>query len=520
MKPLSSVSFPGEARSLSSVSLPTRDAVCPGMSLPTRDAVLPGYDFPREVHASILRSELEAFAKRAAAMGEVSIRELLSQAAERGIRYVEGMDQRAVFPGAEAVERLEKALNAPLNDQPTSAAEVLAFLDEFASPATVACAGGRYFGFVTGGALPATVAANWLAGAWDQNCFSFVSSPAVALIENAALRWLKDVLRLPAAAEGALVTGATMANFTCLAAARHGVLERVGWNVESRGLFGAPEITVIVGDEVHASVLKVLAMLGLGRDRIVRVPVDRQGRMRADRLPRIEGPTILCLQSGNVSSGAFDPAAPIIAAAKAQGAWVHVDGAFGLWARVSPRFAHHTDGVEAADSWASDAHKWLNVPYDCGVALVKDPKALRAAMSVSGSYLMLGEQRNAIDVTPDASRRARAIDVWAALKSLGRTGLADLIERNCDQAQWLATKLAEAGHEILNEVVLNQVVVSFGDDDHNKRAIAALQRSGECWCGGVTWQGRYAMRISVSSWATTQQDLERALAAMLAAAKG
>jgi len=441
---------------------------------------------------------------------------LLLDAAERGIRYLESLDTREVYPLAASIERLSAALEGPLPEQGAEAAEVLSFIDTLGSPATVACAGGRYFGFVTGGALPATVAANWLAGAWDQNCFNFVSSPAVALFEEAALRWLKEALHLPPSAEGTLVTGATMANFTCLAAARHEVLRRVGWDVESRGLFGAPEISVIVGDEVHASILKVLAMLGLGRDRIRRVPVDRQGRMRADLMPDVVGPTIVCIQAGNVASGAFDPAREIIARVEGN-AWVHVDGAFGLWARASARLAGLAEGFEAADSWTTDAHKWLNVPYDSGVALVRKPEALRGAVSTSAAYLLLGTERNAIDVSPDNSRRARGIEVWAALKSLGRVGLAELIERNCAQAHWLAAELERAGCEVLNEVALNQVVVSFGDDARTARTIEALQRSGECWCGGTTWQGRHAMRISISSWATTQADLERTLAAIVAA---
>lgn len=444
-------------------------------------------------------------------------RKLLADAAERGIRYLENLDARPVYPQASHIARLEEGLNAPLSDTPTDASEVLSFIDEFGSPATVASAGGRYFGFVTGGALPASVAANWLAGAWDQNCFGFVSSPAAALFEDAALRWLKDVLGLPASAEGALVTGATMANFTCLAAARHSVLNTAGWDVESRGLFDAPEITLIVGEEVHASILKIMALLGLGRNRVTRVPADDQGRMRAELLPDISGPTIICLQAGNVNSGAFDPAEVIIPHARAHGAWVHVDGAFGLWARASSKLAPLAKDFDAADSWAADAHKWLNVPYDCGVAIVRDPDALRQAMSISGSYLLLGERRDAIDVTPDSSRRARAIEVWAALKSLGRSGLADLIERNCRQAKWLADKLEKAGAEVLNEIVLNQVVVSFGDSDDTKRVISTLQKSGTCWCGGTTWRNRQAMRISFSSWATSQADLEQTLEAILQA---
>ena len=329
------------------------------------------------------------------------------------------------------------------------------------------------------------------------------------------MRWLKDCLDLPGEAEGALVTGATMANFTCLAAARHAVLRDAGWDAEADGLFGAPEITVIVGDEVHASLLKVLAMLGLGRDRVTPVPVDNQGRMQAAALPVIDGPAIVCLQAGNVNSGAFDPAQALVPAAKDAGAWVHVDGAFGLWVKASPDLAPLAAGFEDADSWATDCHKWLNVPYDNGAAFVRSPEALRAAMSISGAYLLQGERRSALDVTPDSSRRARAVDVWAALTSLGRSGLADLIERNCAQARWLAGQLSDAGVEILNDVVLNQVVAAFGSDDDTDRTIAALQEAGTIWCGGTEWRGRRAMRISVSSWATTQADMEAARRAIL-----
>ena len=450
-------------------------------------------------------------------MSSETIRGLLADAAERATRYLETLDRRPVYPEAAAIERLRAALDAPLPAGPADAAAVLAIIDELGTPATVASAGGRYFGFVTGGALPATVAAQWLAAAWDQNCFSHVSSPAVATFEDAALRWLKDALHLPVTAAGALVTGATMANFTCLAAARHAVLARAGWDVERQGLFRAPEVTVVVGAEVHATIPKVLAMLGLGRDRVIRVPVDAQGRMRADALPPLAGPAIICLQAGNVNSGAFDPAQDLIPRAQAHGAWVHVDGAFGLWTRASPRLAHLGRGLEHADSWAADAHKWLNVPYDCGLALVGAPEALQRAMSISGAYLLGSDRRDAIDVTPDSSRRARALEVWAALKSLGRAGLADLVERNCRQAARLADELRAAGVEVLNDVVLNQVVVAFGDDDSTMGVIAALQQGGVCWCGGTTWRGRRAMRISVSSWATTEQDIERTLAAILAA---
>ena len=446
-------------------------------------------------------------------------RDLLQSATERASRYLETLDERPVAPDAAAVERLRQALDEPLPSQPASDEKVLAFLDAFGSPATVASAGGRYFGFVTGGALPVTVAANWLAGAWDQNSFNMVSSPAIALIEAAALRWVKQALELPECAEGTFVTGATMANFTALAAARQRVLHEAGWDADAKGLFGAPEVAVIVGGEVHATIFKVLSLLGLGRDRVIAVPTDAQGRMRANVLPPIDGPTIVCIQAGNVNSGAFDPAAEIIETAHAAGAWVHVDGAFGLWARASGRLARLAAGLEDADSWATDAHKWLNVPYDCGVALVRDPRDLRRAMSITGAYLLASEQRDQIDYSPDSSRRARAVEVWAALKALGRTGLADLIERNCRQAVRLAEGLRAGGVEILNDVVLNQVVASFGDAERTERIVAAVRDSGECWCGGTAWRGRPAMRISISSWATTDADIERAVAAILAAVR-
>ncbi len=439
----------------------------------------------------------------------------LIDAARRGQKYLDELGSRPVFPRPENVRRLESALATEMPDGPTPADDVLAFMDDYGSPATVASAGGRYFGFVTGGALPAAAAAHTLATGWDQNCFSYTSSPAAALFEQTALRWLKDLFGFPADSEGTFVTGATMANFTGLAAARHEVLRKAGWNVDKHGLRGAPAVQVIAGQEAHATIFKMIALLGFGRAHVVRVPVDAQGRMIASALPAIHAPAIVCIQAGNVNAGSFDPAAEIIERAHAAGAWVHVDGAFGLWARTSPKRARLTAGFENADSLATDAHKWLNVPYDCGVALVRKAESLRAAMSITGDYLLLGQHRDAIDLTPDSSRRARGIDVWAALRQLGRSGLAELIDRNCDQARWLADQLTLAGVEVLNDVVLNQVVVSFGDDERTKRVIAALQKAGDCWCGGTRWQGREAMRISISSWATTQDDMEITFRAIL-----
>lgn len=443
--------------------------------------------------------------------------ELLDDAAKRAGRYLATLDRRPVFPGAAARARLAD-LGGPLPDAPTPPRDVLALLDEVGSPATVASAGRRYFGFVTGGALPATVAASWLATAWDQNCFSATMSPAVAAIEQVALGWLLDVLGLPRAAGGAFVTGATMANLTALAAARRAVLARAGWDVDERGLAGSPALRVVVGEEAHPTLFKALGILGLGRRAVTTVPSDAQGRLRADALPALDASTIVCIQAGNVNSGAFDPATEVCAAARAAGAWVHVDGAFGLWAAAAPERAHLVRGFADADSWATDAHKWLNVPYDSGLAFVRDLAALRGAMSIAAPYLPQDAPREPGEFTPESSRRARAVEVWAALRSLGRSGLAEMIERNCRQATRFAARLAAAGVAILNEVVLNQVVASFGDAERNRAVMARIADDGTCWCGPTTWRGRSALRISVSSWATTDDDVEQSCDAILAAA--
>jgi glutamate/tyrosine decarboxylase-like PLP-dependent enzyme len=335
-----------------------------------------------------------------------------------------------------------------------------------------------------------------------------------------ALAWLKELFGLPANAAGAFVTGGTMANFTALAAARHAVLERTGWNVEADGLVGGPPVTVIVGAEAHPTLFKSLGLLGLGRNRVLRVPVDSQGRLVAARLPRIAGPTIVCTQAGNINSGTFDPVADVCDRVAGTGAWVHVDGAFGLWAAAAPGLRHLVAGVEAADSWATDAHKWLNVPYDSGLAFVRDGAALQSAMAITAEYLPSESTgRNPSDFTPELSRRARGVEVWAALRSLGRSGVAELIGGCVRHAQRFADGLRAAGYEVLNDVVLNQVVVTFGDAASTNRAIAAIQAEGTCWCGSTVWQGRPAMRISVSSWATTAADVEKSLAAILRVAQ-
>ena len=444
----------------------------------------------------------------------MTIRELLTEAASRGAHYLESLPDRSVAPSAAAVAAL-RDLDHALPEHPGDPAAILRLLDDTGSPATVATAGGRYFGFVIGGSLPAALAANVLAAAWDQPAGLVIASPATAAIETIALRWLLDALSLPADCAAGFVTGATMANFTCLAAARHALLQRAGWDVEAHGLFGAPELRVVVGDEVHVSALKALSLLGLGRDRVIRVPTDAQGRMRAELVPPLDGRTIICLQAGNVNTGGFDPIAELTERGRAAGAWVHVDGAFGLWAAAAPARTSLAAGIEQADSWALDAHKWLNVPYDSGVAICRDEPALRAAMAVRAAYLVQGAEREPSEYTPELSRRARGVEVWAALASLGRSGLADLIERNCRMAARFASGLRDAGFEILNDVVLNQVLVSFGDDEMTRRVVAEVQADGTCWCGGTVWHGRAAMRISVSSWATTDDDVELSLAAMV-----
>ena len=444
--------------------------------------------------------------------------DLLQDAATRALAYLDGLDSRSVAPSTKALAALSE-LAGPFPDRGEGVEDILAKLDRLGSPATIASAGPRYFGFVTGGSLPVALAANWLAGAWDQNAFSTTSSPLGAALEMACLTWLRDIFGFPDDAGGAFVTGATMANFTALAAARHAVLARVGWDVEQDGLFGAPPITVFVGDEGHAALLKAVRMLGLGEGRVKRLAVDDQGAIRADALPPIKGPTILCLQAGNVNSGAFDPAGALTPVAQQSGAWVHVDGAFGIWAMAAPNRAALAAGYELADSLAVDGHKWLNVPYESGLTLVRDPGALHAAMSISAAYLPEAEAREPYDYTPECSRRMRAVDIWAALASLGRAGLAELIETCCRHAAMMAEDLAAAGYEILNDVKLNQVLVSFGGDSLTERIIAGVQADGTAWCGGTRWHGRAAMRISFSSHATTDGDVGKTLDAILRVAR-
>jgi len=441
---------------------------------------------------------------------------LLRDACERALRYLDKVADRPVAPGKQAVAGLDE-LEFPLPRQGLGAARALHVLDEAGSPATVASNGPRYFGFVIGGALPAAQAAAWLTTAWDQNAALTVMSPVAARCSEVAAGWIAGLLGLPPGVACAFVTGATMANATCLAAARDEVLARRGWDAAGQGLVGAPAVTVVAGGEVHSTLRKALGIVGLGRDRATLLPVDDQGRILARDLPALTGPAIVCLQAGNVNTGASDPFGPLIEWAHGQDAWVHVDGAFGMWAAASPATASQVAGAAAADSWATDCHKWLNTTYDCGLALVRDRQALQRAMESSAAYLP-GAAAEAMGMTPESSQRARAVEVWATLAALGSDGVADLVERSCRLARRFADGMRDSGFAVLNEVALNQVLISFGDAARTDAVIAAVQADGTCWCGPTTWQGHRAMRVSVSGWSTTQDDIDRSVAAVRACA--
>src|SRR5215470_13912440 len=445
------------------------------------------------------------------------VADLLRFSAEQAISYVDRVGERSVAPVQAGLAALSK-FHEPFPDTPCDPGEVVQQLHTIGSPATCAITGGRYFGFVNGGIVPAALAASWLAAAWNQNASLRVMSPVAAELEDIVLQWICDALGLPSACGGGLVSGATMANFTALVAARHALLQRAGWDVGADGMFSAPPIEIVVGAEVHASVLKALDLAGFGRKRLTTVEADGQGRMRADRLPPLSERAIVCIQAGNVNTGAFDPAEEICLAAKERGAWVHVDGAFGLWARVSPKCAELTRGFENADSWATDAHKWPNAGYDCGVVLLKNGNALQTTLGITAAYLEPGARREPMHHTPESSRRARGVELWATLKSLGRRGLRELVERTCAHAQRFAKGLRDSGFEVLNDIVINQVLVSFGTPEVTREVIRRVQEEGTCWCGGTVWQGKTAMRISVSSWATTVADVERSLQAIVSIA--
>ena len=453
-------------------------------------------------------------------------RDVLEAAQRIAANYLDTVATRHVGTTATRASLLD-ALGGPLPAGASDPVTVLRQLAAQADPGVVASAGPRYFGFVTGGAVPVTVGAEWIGTSWDQNACLYVMSPAVHVIEDIVAGWLLELLGLPRDAGVGFVTGCHMANFTCLAAARHEVLRRAGWNVETDGLQRAPRVRVIAGDEVHVSAVGALRYLGFGSNEVEIIPVDNQGRMRADLLETAlatgSGPTIVLAQAGNVSTGASDPLEPIIAAAHARGAWVHVDGAFGLWAAAVPELRSQVAGIERADSWATDAHKWLNVPYDSGLAIVADAAPQRAAMSQKASYLQRGadEERIGMDWVPESSRRSRALPLYALLRALGRDGIAEMIRRNCALARRMAEKLSkEPGITILNDVVLNQVLVRFKDDDTTRKVIAMVQAEGTCWAGGAFWQNKQAMRIAVSNWSTAEDDIDRSADAMIRCYRG
>jgi glutamate/tyrosine decarboxylase-like PLP-dependent enzyme len=444
---------------------------------------------------------------------------VLTRVLDEATSFLGGLDDRSVAARAD-VDRVAEAMGGPLPEQGSEALEVVEALIAGAEPGVVAMPSGRFFGWVIGGVLPAALAADWLTSVWDQNAGLLVSSPAAAGAERVATGWLLDLLGLPPTATIGYVTGGMMANFTCLAAARHEVFRRVGWNVEDNGLAGAPRVTVMVGEERHDTIDMALRFLGIGQRQSTVVPADDQGRLELGALrqalqDRPEGPAIVCLQAGNVHSGAFDPLAEAIDLAHEHGAWVHVDGAFGLWAAATPHYRGLTTGLERADSWATDAHKTLNVPYDNGLAIVADPAALRAAMSERAPYLIQDDRPDPFDTVPEFSRRARGFTVWAALRSLGRTGVADLVEGLCARAREFADGLGRIdGVEVVNDVVYTQVCVSFGPDEVTREVARRLLADGTAWMTPSTWRGRAVLRISVSNWRTSTDDVERTLDAV------
>jgi glutamate/tyrosine decarboxylase-like PLP-dependent enzyme len=474
----------------------------------------------RRVERAILRSTCPTRRDLRRTAMPTELRGLLERTFELAAGYLETAGERPVAREL-ALEDLTAVLGGPLPEGRRDPLDVIEALARDADPGLVVTNAGRYFGFVEGGVVPAALAADWLTSAWDQNPGFFALSPAAAAAEEVCRGWLCELLGLPSTASAGFTTGAQMANLAGLAIARRHVLAQVGWDVDRDGLYGAPELRVVVGQERHATIDRALRFLGLGDRRVVVVPADDQGRMRPDALEDVVGsePTIVCAQAGNVNTGAFDPFGPITEIATRHGAWVHVDGAFGLWTAADPQRRHLLDGVDRADSWAADGHKWLNVPYDSGIVLCAHPDSHRAAMTLSAAYLARTGSRDGTDWTPESSRRARIFPVWAALRSLGRQGVADLLQRCCDHARTFADVLsAHPDVEVLNDVVINQVLVRVGDDDERTRQVAhAVQAGGVAWLGTTTWQGQTALRISVSDHATDADDVERAAAAILQA---
>lgn len=461
-------------------------------------------------------------------MTEQDLGALLTEVAERAAAFRAGAAGRPHRPEKSYAE-MRALFDRPAPEHGAPIGEVITELADLAEPGLANMVGPRFFGWVIGATAPAGLAADWLASAWGQNAANALATPAASACEEIAGRWLLELMDLPAESSVGFVTGGTMANFTCLAAARGQVLARVGWDAEADGLFSAPAINVVLGEEAHSTVFSALRYLGLGAKRVVSVPADNQGRIRADAfaqtIAKLDGPTIAIAQAGHINSGAFDPVAEIAEACRAKGAWLHIDGAIGLWACAVPEFAHLTRGLNLADSWGADGHKWLQTPHDCGYAIVRDAEAHRRAMAIAASYLPESDARHPADYVPELSRRARGFSTWAMLRALGREGLAEMVSRHCALARQMAARLSAAGDvEVLNEVVLNQVAVRLGSDMDGvasdrltERTIARIQREGECFVGGAHWRGRQIVRVSVIGANTSEADIDRGADAILRA---
>lgn len=447
---------------------------------------------------------------------QIRAKDIFEQAKSFAYEYMDGVNDRKVFPKDEAIKNLS-VYDEALSTTPGNPDEILQMLHEHGSPATVAQTGGRYFGFVNGGAVPVALASKWLADVWDQNAALYVISPIVSQLETVCEKWMADLLGLPHGTSAGFVGGTSIATLCGLAAGRNELLKRMGWDVNADGLFGAPTLRVIVGEQTHATVFKALSLLGLGRARVELVPADDQGRMRIDKLPELDFGCLVIAQAGNVNSGAFDPLDEIGDRVRRANAWLHIDGAFGLWAAASKTKRHLTRGIEKADSWSVDGHKTLNTPYDCGMILCKDREALLSAMQASASYILSSDKRDGMFYAPEMSRRARVVELWATLKFLGKDGVEELIDRLCSHAERFANQLQSRGFRVLNDVVFNQVLVACDTPELTKATLENIQKSGECWCGGATWKGEPVIRISVCSWATTEADVERSVDAFVKA---
>ncbi|HWQ30317.1 MAG TPA: aminotransferase class V-fold PLP-dependent enzyme, partial [Negativicutes bacterium] len=450
---------------------------------------------------------------------ELSDKAVFEQARAYAYDYMDKVAERPVIPSDEALKGLN-VFEEPLPEKSCDSNAILSLLNDYGSPATMAQTAGRYFGFVNGSSTPAALASKWLSDVWDQNAALYVISPIASQLEAICEKWLAELLGLPAGTAAGFVSGTSIATVCGLVAGRNEILRCLGWDVASKGLFGAPPVRVILGEEAHATVFKALALIGLGKDRVEKVPVDAQGRMLADKMPELDSSCLVIAQAGNVNSGAFDPFVSICEKARKAGAWVHVDGAFGLWAAASGKLRHLTEGIEMADSWSVDAHKTLNAPYDCGIVMCKNRDSLVSALQASGSYIIYSDKRDGMLYTPEMSRRARGVELWATLKFFGRKGVEELVDGLCERARQFAELLTANGFRVPNDVVFNQVLVACDTPEQTKAVLERIQKSGECWCGGSVWKGEPVIRISVCSWATTPEDVERSVAAFVAARDG